>query len=77
MGKNPSSLRVYHSNFRAVVYTADLRRHGPRKDLTEEFIKKAEDAEPVALITEGTKMADVWNYSRLWIRISRSYVTSL
>jgi ribonuclease J len=50
----------------AVVYTGDLRRHGPRKDLTEEFIEKARDAEPMALITEGTRMADVekrQNYS--------------
>ena len=42
-----------------VVYTGDLRRHGPRKDLTEEFIEKAKEAEPVAMITEGTRMAAV------------------
>jgi len=42
----------------AVVYTGDLRRHGPRKDLTEDFIEKARAAEPVALITEGTRMAE-------------------
>ena len=27
----------------AIVYTGDLRRHGPRKDLTEEFIEKAKE----------------------------------
>ena len=42
-----------------VVYTGDLRRHGPRKDLTEEFIEKAKDAKPIALICEGTRMAEV------------------
>ncbi len=40
-----------------VVYTGDLRRHGPRKDLTEEFLERARAAEPSALITEGTRMA--------------------
>jgi ribonuclease J len=42
----------------AVVYTGDLRRHGPRKDLTEDFLGKAREAEPAALITEGTRMAE-------------------
>ncbi len=40
-----------------VVYTGDLRLHGPRKDLTEEFVAKAKDAEPDALICEGTRLA--------------------
>jgi ribonuclease J len=40
-----------------IVYTGDLRRHGTRSDLTEDFIEKAKAADPVALITEGTRMA--------------------
>jgi ribonuclease J len=39
-----------------LVYSGDLRLHGPRKDLTAEFISKAKDAEPGALICEGTRM---------------------
>ncbi len=57
---------IIHTSAGQVVYTGDLRRHGPRKDLTEEFIEKAKDAEPIALITEGTRMADTekrQNYS--------------
>jgi ribonuclease J len=57
---------IVYTSAGAVVYTGDLRRHGPRKDLTEEFIEKAKDAEPIALITEGTRMTDVekrQNYS--------------
>jgi len=57
---------IVYTSAGAVVYTGDLRRHGPRRDLTEEFIEKARDTEPVALITEGTRMADVekrQNYS--------------
>ena len=40
-----------------VVYTGDLRLHGPRKDLTEDFVKRAKEAEPDVLICEGTRMA--------------------
>lgn len=48
---------IIHTSEGSVVYTGDLRRHGPRKDLTEEFIEKAKDSEPIALICEGTRMA--------------------
>jgi len=53
-----------------IAYTGDLRLHGPRKDLTEEFIMKAKDAEPDALICEGTRMAlkeKRKNYSELQV----------
>ncbi|MFP3949856.1 MAG: MBL fold metallo-hydrolase [Candidatus Micrarchaeia archaeon] len=39
-----------------IVYTGDFRIHGPRKDMTEEFIQKAKEATPYALICEGTRM---------------------
>lgn len=57
---------IIHTSEGAVVYTGDLRRHGPRKDLTENFIQKAKEADPVALICEGTRMAQTekrQNYS--------------
>jgi len=40
-----------------VVYTGDLRQHGPHAEMTREFIAAAAEAEPVALITEGTRVA--------------------
>ena len=48
---------IIHTSAGSVVYTGDLRRHGPRKDLTEDFVEKAKEAEPIALICEGTRMA--------------------
>jgi len=42
-----------------IVYTGDLRRHGPRSDLTEDFVERAKAADPVAMICEGTRMATV------------------
>jgi ribonuclease J len=47
---------IYTSNA-TLVYTGDLRLHGPRRDLTEDFIAKACDVKPDALICEGTRMA--------------------
>jgi len=41
-----------------VVYTGDIRLHGVRPDMTEEFVKKATDAKPIALLCEGTRIAD-------------------
>ena len=49
---------IVHTSEGAVVYTGDLRMHGPRKDLTEDFIEKAKDCEPIALICEGTRMVE-------------------
>jgi len=49
---------IIHTSAGVVVYTGDIRAHGPRKEMTEEFLKAAREAEPVALITEGTKFTD-------------------
>jgi ribonuclease J len=44
-----------------VAYTGDLRVHGPRRDMTEEFVARAREREPVALICEGTRMVEAEN----------------
>jgi ribonuclease J len=48
---------LIHTSEGTVVYTGDLRMHGPRKDLSKEFVERAKDCEPDALICEGTRMA--------------------
>jgi ribonuclease J len=48
---------IIHTSAGPIVYTGDLRRHGPRKDLTEDFIEKAANCEPTAMICEGTRVA--------------------
>ncbi|MBL7197151.1 MAG: MBL fold metallo-hydrolase [Candidatus Omnitrophica bacterium] len=47
---------IIHTSIGAVVYTGDLRMHGTRKDMTEDFILKADKAKPAVLITEGTRV---------------------
>jgi len=41
-----------------VVYTGDIRLHGTRPDMTEEFVKKAVEVKPIALLCEGTRITD-------------------
>lgn len=41
-----------------LVYTGDLRLHGTKSQMTKDFIEKAKETKPVALITEGTRIAD-------------------
>jgi len=62
---------IIHTSAGAIVYTGDLRMHGPRKDLTEDFLEKAQACEPIALICEGTRMVEHEkrkNYSESQVR---------
>jgi ribonuclease J len=47
---------IVHTSEGAVVYTGDLRMHGIHSHMTEDFIEKAKDSKPVAMITEGTRI---------------------
>ena len=70
---------VIHTSKGVVVYTGDLRAHGPRKEMTGEFVEKAYEAEPVAMITEGTRMVETErrkNYSELQVKKLSNEVVS-
>jgi ribonuclease J len=70
---------VIHTSEGTVVYTGDLRLHGPRRDLTEEFLEKAEECEPAALICEGTRMMlkeKRKNYSEVQVEQQSSEIVS-
>ena len=41
-----------------VVYTGDIRLHGTHPEMTKDFIAKAKEVKPIALISEGTRIAD-------------------
>ncbi len=47
---------IIHTSRGAVVYTSDLRMHGTKPEMTEEFVDAAKKAKPIALITEGTRI---------------------
>ncbi len=44
-----------------VVYTGDLRSHGTKPQMTAEFVEKAREARPVALIAEGTRLGEAYS----------------
>jgi ribonuclease J len=70
---------LIHTGEGAVAYTGDLRVHGPRKDMTEEFIAKAEECELVALICEGTRMVEAEkrkNYSECEVEALSAEIAS-
>ena len=47
---------IIHTSEGSVVYTGDLRMHGVRSDMTEDFINKAKESMPVAMVSEGTRI---------------------
>jgi len=49
---------LIHTSDGTIVYTGDIRTHGPRNDMTEEFMKKARASEPIAMICEGTRVVE-------------------
>ncbi len=70
---------LIHTSEGTIVYTGDLRAHGPRKDMTEEFRDKARESEPLAMICEGTRMVEKEkrkNYSELQVKKLSSKVVS-
>ncbi len=48
---------IIHTSQGAVVYTGDLRRHGPMSSMTREFMEKARRVDPIAMICEGTRIS--------------------
>lgn len=40
-----------------IVYTGDFRLHGPKANYSREFIQKAKEAKPYAMLCEGTRMS--------------------
>jgi ribonuclease J len=47
---------LIHTSNGTIVYTGDFRDHGGKPEMTFEFVEKAREAEPVAVVTEATNM---------------------
>ncbi len=48
---------IIHTTEGALAYTGDMRLHGPRSDMTLEFIERAAEARPMAMLCEGTRVS--------------------
>ena len=49
---------LVHTPEGCVAYTGDLRLHGPRADMTRDFVARAAAEKPIALLCEGTRVTD-------------------
>lgn len=47
---------IIYTSKGAIVYTGDLRLHGTNPQLTLDFIERAKEEKPIAMITEGTRI---------------------
>ena len=47
---------IIHTSEGAVIYTGDIRMHGTHAEMTDDFINVAKEVEPIAMITEGTRI---------------------
>lgn len=47
---------LIHTSSGTVVYTGDFRDHGAKPQMTWEFVERAYEVEPVAVVTEATNM---------------------
>ncbi len=47
---------LVHCSEGTIAYSGDFRAHGPRADMTGDFAKKAEEAEPRMFLCEGTNL---------------------
>jgi len=47
---------VVHTSEGSVVYSGDYRLHGPMAHMTRELVSKASESDPVAMISEGTRV---------------------
>lgn len=62
---------IIHTTEGCVIYTGDFRLHGPRADMTRDFVTRASEEKPIALLCEGTRVSDTdprVNTSEGWVR---------
>jgi ribonuclease J len=50
---------IIHTSEGPVVYTGDLRLHGTNGQTTHEFVRRAAESKPVAMICEGTRIKEM------------------
>ncbi len=68
---------IIYTSAGPVVYTGDFRLHGTRADLTLDFLKRAEEVRPLAIITEGTNIMGVHVSSEQEVEDKIKYLVSL
>lgn len=47
---------LLHTSSGTIAYTGDMRLHGTNKHMTQDFVDKAKEEKPIAMICEGTRL---------------------
>src|SRR5215831_10790073 len=47
---------LVHTSIGTLAYSGDFRAHGPRSDMTKDFVEKAEKSDPELFLCEGTNL---------------------
>ena len=47
---------IVHTSKGTIAYSGDFRAHGPRSDMTREFVEKAQTSDPESFLCEGTNL---------------------
>lgn len=47
---------IVHTTFGSIAYTGDFRLHGTKPEMTKDFVEKATETKPVAVVPEGTNI---------------------
>ncbi|MFX1391203.1 MAG: MBL fold metallo-hydrolase RNA specificity domain-containing protein [Promethearchaeota archaeon] len=50
---------IIENDGRSIIYTGDFRRHGFHSDWVNKFVEHAHNSNPIAIITEGTRVPSI------------------
>ncbi len=67
---------LIHTSNGAIVYTGDFRDHGAKPEMTHEFVEKAKETEPVAIVTEATNMTGATVSNEVEVEAKLDKITS-
>ncbi|MFX1258375.1 MAG: hypothetical protein ACFFAN_10985 [Promethearchaeota archaeon] len=60
---------IIENDGRSIVYTGDFRRHGVHREWVDKFLEVAHNSNPIAIITEGTRVTNIEDFNNGSYRI--------
>ncbi|MCW3996050.1 MAG: MBL fold metallo-hydrolase [Candidatus Bathyarchaeota archaeon] len=67
---------LVHTSNGTVVYTGDFRDHGAKPEMSWDFVEKARETEPIAVITEATNMTGATVSNEVEVEAKLDKITS-
>jgi ribonuclease J len=67
---------LVHTSEGTIAYTGDLRVHGTKSDMTEDFVESAHKSNPLALLSEGTNILGATVLGEAEVELKLNHVVS-